>query len=178
MRAIKPAFSLLALNDIGGTPRTLSIALPLAVVGIDSIFLKIWSHALSTATCSPFRKFTNAIPYSVLGRTIDVSTLLLSAVGNPPPLHPIVCNSLAVRTALAILTSLILPVSSSFAPKGSPRYLYLSTSFRSSPYNFTVVSWGPSYRPAGRPRTWKARIRTCGHGCSLTRTQHVLQPLR
>ena len=78
MRAIKPAFSLLALNDIGGVPKTLSIALPLAVAGIDSVFLKIWSHGLSTATCSPFRKslMPYHIPYSVGQTMLELSCKL------------------------------------------------------------------------------------------------------
>ena len=162
MRATKPAFSLLALNDTGGTPRSLSIALPLAVAGIDNVFLKIWSHALSTATCSPFRKFTNAMPYSTLGRTNDVSTLQQTAGLNPPPLHPIEWNRFAVRIPLAILTSHILPVSSPFAPNGSPRYLYLWTSSRGVriilPSSETL-----SYGPARRPRTSRVRTRTCDH---------------
>ena len=44
----KNASNLLALSDIGGTPRTLSIALPLAAASTDSILLKI-----CTMPCPP-----------------------------------------------------------------------------------------------------------------------------
>ena len=50
---IKHTFSLLVLYDIGGTPGTLSIVLPLAVDGTNSVFLKVWSHALFIAICVP-----------------------------------------------------------------------------------------------------------------------------
>lgn len=41
MRVIKSTFGLLALNDIGRTLKTLSIALLLTATGIDSVFLKL-----------------------------------------------------------------------------------------------------------------------------------------
>lgn len=65
------AFSLPATHDISGAPRILSTALPLATTGADSVFLKIWYYALSTATYCPSLEFANVILYSCsIGRSM------------------------------------------------------------------------------------------------------------